>query len=56
MSKLFPCDGHGVVQCHWNMNFEKMDTVSFLHRKNDGAWLLWVTFKEYLKQNIIKQC
>ena len=21
--------------------------------KNDGAWLLWGTFKEYLKQNII---
>ena len=21
--------------------------------KNDGAWLLWGVFKEYLKQNII---
>ena len=28
LSKLFSCDGHGVVKCHRNLNFEKMDTAS----------------------------
>ena len=29
-----------------------MDTASYTG-KNDGVWLLWGKFKEYLKQNII---
>ena len=29
-----------------------MDTASYTG-KNDGVWLLWGIFKEYLKQNII---
>ena len=29
-----------------------MDTA-FYTGKNDGVWLLWGIFKEYLKQNII---
>ena len=48
MSKLFSNDG--VVSR--NLNFEKMDTASYTG-KNDGVWLLWGIFKEYLKQNII---
>ena len=35
-----------------NMNFEGMGT-EHLTGKNDGIWLLWVIFKEYIKQNII---
>ena len=50
MSKLFSYDG--VVKCRRNLNFEKMDTASYTG-KNDGVWLLWGIFKEYLKQNII---
>ena len=48
MSKLVSYDG--VVKCHRNLNFEKMDTASYIGR-NDGVW--WRTIKEYLKQNII---
>ena len=29
-----------------------MDNASYIG-KNDGVWLLWGIFKEYLKQNII---
>ena len=29
------------------------DGYCVLTVKNDGAWLLWGIFKEYLKQNII---
>ena len=50
MPKLFSNDG--VVKCCQNRNFEKMDTA-FYTGKNDGVWLLWGIFKEYLKQNII---
>ena len=46
MPKLFSCDGHSVVKCLRNVNFEKMDTASYTV-KNDGAWLLWGIFKEY---------
>ena len=34
------------------MNFEEMDTKPSTG-KNDGFWLLWGIFKEYIKQNII---
>ena len=50
MSKLFSYDG--IVKCRRNLNFEKMDTASYTG-KNDGVWLLWRKYKEYLKQNII---
>ena len=30
-----------------------MDTAASYTGKNDGAWLLWGIFKEYLKQNTI---
>ena len=50
MWKLFSYDG--VVKCRRNLNFEKMDTASYTG-KNDGVWLLWGIFKEYVKQNII---
>ena len=35
MPKLFSYDG--VVKCRRNLNFEKMDTVSYTG-KNDGVW------------------
>ena len=34
------------------MNFEKMDAASYTG-KNDGFWLLWGIFKDYIKQSII---
>ena len=34
------------------MNFEEIDTEPSTG-KNDGFWLLWVTFKEHIKQNTI---
>ena len=37
-------------QQYRNMNFEKMDAVSYTGN-NDGVW--WGIFKGYLKQNII---
>ena len=46
MSKLFSYEG--VVKCLSNLNFEKIDTVSYTG-KNDGVCLLWGIFKEYLK-------
>ena len=45
MSKLFSYDS--VVKCRQNLNFVKMDTASYT-RKNDGVWLPWGIFKEYL--------
>ena len=33
-------------------SFSKLDTVSYT-AKNDGYWLVWGIFKEYIKQNII---
>ena len=48
MSKSFSHEG--VVKCPRNLNFEKKDTASY-EGKNDGFWLLWGIFKEYLKQN-----
>ena len=53
-SKLFSCDSdhYDMMKCRQNVNFEKMDTEPS-RRKNDGFWLLWVIFKQYLKQNII---
>ena len=50
MSKLFSYGG--VVKCHQNLSFEKMD-IAFYTGTNDGVWLLWGVSKEYLKQNII---
>ena len=44
------CSYDSVLKCRRNMNFEKMDTVSYTG-KNDGVW--WGIFKEYFKQNII---
>ena len=40
----------GVVKCCRNLNFEKMDAVSYTGQ-NDGVWR--EIFKKYLKQNII---
>ena len=37
------------MQCRQNSNFEETDTESTTG-KNDGFWLLWVIFKEYVKQ------
>ena len=53
MSKLFSCDddNNDVVKCCWNMNFDEMDTEPPTG-KNDGFWLLWGIFKEYIKQYI----
>ena len=34
-----------------NMNFEEMDTERSTG-KNDGFWVLWGVFKEYITQNI----
>ena len=45
---ILRCD---VVKCSRNLNFEKMDTAPYT-AKNDGFWLLWGIFKEYIKQNI----
>ena len=42
-----------LVKCRKNLNFEKMDTTASYTGKNDGIWLLWGIFKEYLKGNII---
>ena len=42
-----------LVKCRKNLNFEKMDTTASYTGKNDGIWLLWGIFKEYLKQDII---
>ena len=41
-----------MVKCRQNVNFEETDTKR-LTGKNDGFWLLWQIFKEYIKQNII---
>ena len=51
MLKLFSCY-YNMMKCHWNVNFEKMDTERSTG-KNDGFWLQWGIFKEYIKQNII---
>ena len=40
-----------MVKCHPNVNFEEMDTEGSTG-KNDGFWLLWGIFNEYIKQNI----
>ena len=45
---ILRCD---VVKCRRNLNFEKMDAAPYTG-KNDGFWLLWEIFKEYIKQNI----
>ena len=54
MSKLFSYDfdHYDVVKCCRNLNFEKVDTAPYAG-KNDGFWLQWGIFKEYIKQNII---
>ena len=41
-----------MVKCRGNVNFEEMATER-LTGKNDGFWLLWGIFKEYMKQSII---
>ena len=48
----YDLDHYDVVNCCWNLNFEKMDTASYTG-KNDGFWLMWGIFKEYITQNII---
>ena len=47
----YDLDHHDVVNCCRNLNFEKMDTASYTG-KNDGFWLMWGIFKEYITQNI----
>ena len=56
MSKLFSYDydHYDVVKCRRNLNFEEMDTTPYTG-KNDGFWLLWGIFKEYIKQNFITE-
>ena len=50
----FSCDydHYDMGKCGRNVNFEQMDT-EISTGKNDGFWLLWEIFKEYIKQNII---
>ena len=59
MSKLFSCD-YDHYTLWWNV--AKMKEYIDLHEeintepltgKNDRFWLLWGTFKEYIKQNVI---
>ena len=52
MSKLFSYDydHYDVVKCRQILNFEKMNSASYAG-KDDRFWLLWGTFKEYIKQN-----
>ena len=54
MSKLFLCDydHYDMMKCRRNVNFEEIDTEPSTG-KNDGFWLLWGIFKEYIKENII---
>ena len=54
MSKLFSCDydHYDMVKSRRNVNFEGMESEPS-KGKNDGLWLLWGIFKEYIKQNII---
>ena len=54
MSKWFSYDfdQYDIVKFRWYVNFEEIDTEPSTG-KNDGFWLLWVIFKEYIKQNII---
>ena len=42
-----------LVKCSQYLSFENMDITASYTGKNDGVWLLWGIFKEYLKQNII---
>ena len=42
-----------MVKFCWNVNFEEMDGYWACNRKDDGFWLLWGIFKEYIKQNVI---
>ena len=54
MPKLFSrdYDHYDMGKCGRNVNFEQMDTA-ISTGKNNGFWLLWEIFKEYIKQNII---
>ena len=54
MSKSFSCDydHYDVVKCRRNITFEEMNT-ELSTGKNDGFWLLWGMFKEYIQQDII---
>ena len=54
MSKLFSCyyDHYDMVKSRQSVNFGEMNIES-LTEINDGFWLLWGIFKEYIKQNII---
>ena len=49
MVKLY---GYDMMKCRRNVNFQEMYTEHSTG-KNDGFWLLWGIFKEYIKQNII---
>ena len=39
------------VKCRRILNFEKMNSARYAG-KNDGFWLVWGIFTEYIKQNI----
>ena len=47
MSNLFSCDYHTIRR---NVTGEERN-----QDKNDGFWLLWEIFNEYIKQNIVMQ-
>ena len=50
MSKLFSYDG---VASEMSLKSEFWKDEYCTTEKNDGVWLMWRIFKEYLKQNII---
>ena len=41
-----------MVKCRWHFSFEEIDTEPSIG-KNDGYWLLWGIFKEYIYKKII---
>ena len=43
---------NNTVKCRRNVNFEEKNTERSTG-KNDGFWLQWGIFKEYIKQSII---
>ena len=44
-------DHYDLIKSRQNVNFEEMDTNR--STETNGFWLLWGTFKEYIKQNTI---
>ena len=45
------CDHYNLVKCHWNANFEEIDTA-LSRGRNDGFWLWWRIVMKYAKPNI----